>query len=145
LVKDFIMSTITVTEVRNARSLQADNQRLDVEINHPTYGWIPYTIDPSDTDNTIDNAALLALVGGDFSAYVAPTQEELDAEASVNARSERDRLLRWVIDPIVSNPLRWAALTTEKQNEWSQYRTDLLNVPQQSGFPNTISWPIKPE
>jgi len=139
------MSTITATEVRNARSLQADNQRLDVEINHPTYGWIPYTIDPSDTDNTIDNAALLALVGGDFSAYVAPTQEELDAEASVNARSERDRLLRWVIDPIVSNPLRWAALTTEKQNEWSQYRTDLLNVPQQSGFPNTISWPTKPE
>ena len=63
-----------ITELRNARSLQADNQRLDVEINHPQHGWIPYTIDPADDDATIDNAALLYLIGADFEAYIAPPQ-----------------------------------------------------------------------
>ena len=136
--------SIAITQVRNAASLQADNLRMDVEINHPKYGWIPYTIDPSDTDTTIDNDAIMALIGTDFAAYVAPTQEELDAVTAGQVRAERDRILTTVVDPLVSNPLRWADLTEAKQAEWSQYRTDLLNVPQQSGFPNTITWPTEP-
>ncbi len=135
---------ISITEVRNAASLQADNLRMDVEINHPKYGWIPYTVDPADTDTTIDNDAIMALIGTDFAAYVAPTQEELDAATAAEVRAERDRILTTVVDPLVSNPLRWADLTEAKQAEWSQYRTDLLNVPQQSGFPNTITWPTEP-
>ena len=35
-------------------------------------------------------------------------------------------------------------LTDTKQAEWTQHRTDLLNLPDQSGFPNTVSWPTKP-
>ena len=35
-------------------------------------------------------------------------------------------------------------LTVVKQTEWTTYRTDLLGVPQQAGFPNTITWPTKP-
>jgi len=132
--------SITIAEVRNAQSLQSDNQRMDVEINHPTYGWIPYHLDPSDTDATVDNAAILALVGDDFGAYVAPTQAELDAALAAQVRAERDNLLV-VVDAIVSNPLRWADLSSDKQNEWSTYRQDLLDVPQQSGFPSTVTWP----
>ena len=136
--------TITITEVRNAQSLQSDNTRMDVEINHPDYGWIPYTLDPADTDTTIDNAEVMALIGTDFTAYVAPTQAELDASAAAQARDERDSILVAVVDPLVSNPLRWAEMTADKQSEWSQYRTDLLNVPQQAGFPNNITWPTEP-
>tara|TARA_R110000803_G_scaffold142675_1_gene208942 strand:- start:109 stop:495 length:387 start_codon:yes stop_codon:yes gene_type:complete len=60
------------------------------------------------------------------------------------------RGLRWTylkddVDPIVSNPLRWVELTPEKQAEWATYRTALLNVPQQAGFPHTVAWPTKPE
>ena len=132
--------TITITEVRNAKSLQSDNLRMDVEINHPDYGWIPYTVDPSDTDTTVDNTAILALVGTDFSAYVAPTQAELDAALAAQVRSSRDLLLS-VVDVVVSNPLRWASLTSDKQNEWTVYRQALLDVPQQSGFPSTVTWP----
>ena len=73
---------IVITQVRNAQSLQSDNLRMDLEIDHPDHGWIPYTVDPSDTDTTIDNAAILALVGSSFGAYVAPTQAELDAALS---------------------------------------------------------------
>ena len=136
--------SITITQVRYAQSLNVDNTRFDVEINHPDYGWIPYTLDPSDTDNTVNNSELISLIGTDFTAYVAPTQAELDAETADQVRSDRDYKLLTEVDPLVTNPLRWAELTSDKQTEWSQYRTDLLNVPQQSGFPNTITWPTKP-
>ena len=136
---------ITITEVRNAASLQADNQQMDVEINHPDYGWIPYRLAPWDTDQTINNSAILTLIGSNFKEYVAPTQSELDAETATNIREERDTLLVTVVDPLVSNPLRWASLASDKQTEWANYRTNLLGVPQQAGFPNSITWPTKPE
>lgn len=137
--------TIVITEYRNAAALDANADCMDVEINHPEHGWIPYTIDASVSEPSVDHASLRSLIGADYSAYVAPTQEELDAEAADNIRYERDRRLAVEVDPVVTNPLRWAELTTEKQNEWTQYRVDLLNVPQQAGFPNTINWPTKPE
>jgi len=136
--------TITITEVRNAASLQADNLRMDVEINHPHYGWIPYTLDPSDTDMTVNNDAIMALIGTDFAAYVAPTAEEIAATAAAQVRSERDQLLLEV-DAVAGNALRWADLTAAKQAEWATYRTALLGVPQQAGFPTDITWPTKPE
>ena len=136
--------TITITEVRNAQSLNAENTRFEVEINHPEHGWIPYGLDPDDTDMTVDNSVLLTLIGSDYAAYVAPTQAELDAELSANLRGLRDQKLTQEVDPIVTNPLRWAELTDAKQAEWTQYRTDLLNLPEQSGFPNNITWPTKP-
>jgi hypothetical protein len=136
--------SIKIAEVRNAQSLQSDNLRMDVEINHPDYGWIPYTVDPADTDSTIDNAAILALVGDNFDAYVAPTQAEIDAALATQVRAQRDSLLV-AVDAVVSNPLRWADLSSDKQTEWTVYRQALLDVPQQVGFPNNINWPTQPE
>ncbi len=137
--------SITITEVRNARSMNAANTVIDVEINHPKFGWIPYLLTDYDTDTTIDNDAVMALIGTNFAAYVPPTQAEIDAAAAAQVRAERDSILARVVDPIASNALRWADMTTDQQNAWTQYRTDLLNVPQQNGFPYNIVWPIKPE
>jgi len=139
------MMTIVITEYRNAKSLDANNDRMDVEVNHPEYGWIPYTMDASVVNPSFDHSDLRSLIGSNFTVYTAPTQAELDAQVASEVRMMRDHLLKSEVDSIVSNPLRWADMTSEKQTEWSQYRTDLLNVPQQSGFPNTISWPTKPE
>ena len=138
------MPTVTITEVRNAQSLNAENTRFEVEINHPEYSWIPYGLDPDDTDITVDNSVLLGLIGSDYAAYVAPTQAELDAKLAAGLRAERDQKLAEEVDPVVTNPLRWAELTDAKQAEWTQYRTDLLNLPAQAGFPNTVTWPTKP-
>ena len=132
--------TITITQVRKTASLQSDNTRMDVEINHPDYGWIPYTLDPADTDTTINNDEVMALIGTDFAAYVAPTDAELATAAAAQVRSQRDQLLLEV-DAFVGNPLRWADLSSEAQAAWATYRTALLDVPQQSGFPDTITWP----
>ena len=137
--------SITITEVCNAQSLQADNARMNVDINHPTYGWIPYTIDPADTDMTVNNDELLELIGSDYAAYVPPTQEELDAALAASIRYTRNNLLATEVDPLVSNPLRWADLTSGQQAEWTLYRRALLDITAQAGFPNEVVWPTKPE
>jgi len=135
--------SITITEVRNAASLQSDNLRMDLEINHPQHGWIPYTVDPADTDMTIDNAAVMSLIGTDFAAYVPPTQAELDAALAAEVRADRNgRLVE--VDAVAGNALRWAALDADTQAEWATYRQALLDVPQQTDFPNDITWPHEP-
>lgn len=134
--------SIEITEIRNAVSLNAENTIFDLEINHPEFGWIPYSLHPDDSDNTIDNADLLNLIGSNYSAF---SQSDYDAKIAANVRRVRNLRLEQEVDPIVSNPLRWAEMTTEEQTTWSQYRTDLLNVPQQSGFPHNVTFPTKPE
>ena len=136
--------SIIITEVRNAVSLQSDNLSMDVEINHPQHGWIPYTLDPADTDTTIDNDAVMALIGDDFTAYVPPTQAELDAAEAASVRADRDGRLTEV-DAIAGNALRWAALDADTQSLMVYIPSSLLDVPQQSGFPHDITWPTKPE
>ncbi len=135
---------VEITQTRNARSLNTENTMFDVEIRHPVYDWIPYTLNPADTDETINNDDLRTLIGDDFAAYVPPTQEELDAEASVHVRYERDMRLLQEVDPIVSNPLRWADMTTKQQNAWSQYLTDLLNHTEPEDIPNDVTRPTTP-
>ena len=131
---------------RNAKYINA-NGWIDCEIEHPEYGWIPYTLDPADTDMTINNDDLLAAMAsnGDVAAYVPPTQAELDAEAAAAVRAERDMKLATEVDTIAGNALRWAALTAEQQQAWADYRQALLDIPQQSGFPHDVVWPTKPE
>jgi hypothetical protein len=126
---------------RNAKHIS--NGRIDCEIEHEVHGWLPYTLDPADTDTTVDNDALLAAIGDDVAAYVAPTQAELNAALAAEVRSNRNGRLTEV-DAIAGNTLRWAALDAETQAAWAIYRQALLDVPQQADFPNTVTWPTKP-
>tara|TARA_R110000803_G_scaffold85629_1_gene151931 strand:- start:12 stop:278 length:267 start_codon:yes stop_codon:yes gene_type:complete len=61
-----------------------------------------------------------------------------------DVRNERDSKLQSEVDVIASNALRWADLSSEAQAAWATYRTALLDVPQQSGFPD-VTWPTAPE
>ena len=133
--------SIIITQVRNAQSANTANTFMSVEIDHPDYGWIPYGVNPTDTDTTINNDEVMALIGTDFAAYVAPTAEELATAAAAQVRSTRDRKLQSEVDPVAGNALRWAALTSEQQTAWATYRTALLNVPAQAGFPDNVTWP----
>lgn len=127
---------------RNAKYI--DNEgRIDCEIEHPVYGWIPYTLDPNDTDNTVDNSELLALMY-EQDDVVAITQEELDSQLAEEIRYQRDLKLATEVDPLVMNSLRWNDLTAKEQQAISDYRKALLDLPQQAGFPNDITWPVKP-
>ena len=116
---------------------------IDCEIDHPVYGWIPFTCDPSDTGALFDTAALLAEMQPHAAPYVPPPPPT-DEEVAAEVRAERDRRLATEVDPIAGNALRWAALTAEEQQAWADYRQALLDVPQQAGFPADINWPVAP-
>ena len=77
--------------------------------------------------------------------WLAPTQIEIDEDEGFQVRLIRDLRLHNEVDPIVSNALRWSELTEDKQSEWRQYRTDLLSISDQDGFPHNVIWPTKPE
>ena len=130
---------------RNAQRLA--NGWIDCEIEHPERGWIPFTCDTNDTGALFDVVALHAQMDADpaTAAYVPPTQEELDAAAARVVRAERDYRLAAEVDPLVSNPLRWADLTAEKQAEWVAYRRALLDITAQAEFPHGVVWPVAPQ
>jgi len=61
---------------------------------------------------------------------------------AIKKRQDRNLVLNQTVDRV--NPVWYASLTTEQQAELSAYRQALLDVPNQSGFPDSIIWPPKP-
>lgn len=67
---------------------------------------------------------------------------QLDLAAlAITQRQHRNTLLS-VVDRV--NPIWYASLTAQQQSELAQYRQALLDVPQQSGWPVTVDWPVQP-
>lgn len=132
-----------ITNVRNARYFDDTFTRVDLEIEHPEHGWIPYLLTPEDTDTNIDNEEILSLLGDNILPYVPPSQEQLDEWAAAGVRHDRAMRLEEV-DTIAGNALRWSALDADTQAAWSTYRQALLDVTSQSGFPHNVTWPTKP-
>lgn len=128
-------------EYRNAKFIESN--RIDCEINHPKMGWIPFTLDKSDAGSDIDVVKLYneIISSGNVTPYVPPTAEEILAEATIEAKMQRKYLLETVVDPIVTNPLRWADLSAEEQERVKTYRQALLDITDQVGFPHNIEWP----
>jgi hypothetical protein len=61
---------------------------------------------------------------------------------TLTGRSERDLLLTESDKLVV--PDRWETYTEEQKQIVRDYRQALRDIPQQSGFPETIVWPEKP-
>lgn len=135
------MAGIIITEYRNVVSWNDENTKFELELNHPSHGWIPFTLMMGDTGSDIDIEALRELIGNNFTPASQEAKDEVEAGV---VRFQRDARLKEEVDPLITNILRWNQLSSEKQNEWAQYRTDLLNVPQQSGFPHNVTFPTKP-
>jgi hypothetical protein len=71
-----------------------------------------------------------------FDAKEQAWEAGADDRAAVQVREERDALLAatdWMANSDVTMTSGWAT-----------YRQALRDVPAQSGFPNTITWPTKP-
>ena len=132
-------------DYRNAKF--TGEAEITCEINHEEHGWIPFTCHRDDSGALFDVVTLYDAMAADSNteAYVAPTAEEIKEDLARTARANRRYDLELYVDPIVSNPIRWGALGTDKQNELTTYRQAMLDVPTQSGFPETISWPTKPD
>lgn len=72
----------------------AQDGRIDCEINHPVYGWIPFTADPNDVEQHGRDIHKTALAMSP-SAYVAPpayvpTKADQEAARAEAYRTESD-------------------------------------------------------
>jgi len=107
---------------------------VDCEIEHPEYGWIPFTASPSDPEE----------YGRDLyneiiqSQNIAPYQPPSDDAVAEEIRSIRNSLITktdWTQLPDVPEKIK---------SEWAAYRQALRDVPEQPDFPYNIVWPDKP-
>lgn len=65
-------------EFRNAFYSRQDGSAIDMEVNHPTFGWIPFTATAQDPE--AHGRELFALASaGTVAPYVSPTIEEVRA------------------------------------------------------------------
>lgn len=78
-----------------------------------------------------------AIVSFDFN------EQKQDVMLASTARAQRQFLLEEYID-ILNGP-RWAAMSLEEQMKWSNYRQELLDIPEQEGFPRSFTWPEIPD
>lgn len=82
-----------------------------------------------------------------------PPDPQTIEQLAASARNERDQLLKSVYDPGINMALRALRMSTtpEEQSyaegkivELDNYAQALEDVPEQSGFPQTINWPVMP-
>tara|TARA_R100000773_G_C4221176_1_gene120142 strand:+ start:6261 stop:6677 length:417 start_codon:yes stop_codon:yes gene_type:complete len=137
---------IEIKQYKNAKIVN-ENGDIDCEIKHPVHGWIPFTVNLNDNGSDIDVKKLSDSINlnGDAQAYKAPTDDEINKQKAQQVRDARNYILTFEVDPIVSNPLRWADMTESKQDEWKKYRQDLLDITKQAKFPKVVTFPKKPE
>lgn len=79
-------------EWRHAKWDDAEHKRCTLEINHPDFGWIPFTLDPNDKGTYVDTPGLYAAVcaaGCECAEYVPPTAEELLQQERVDMHVTR--------------------------------------------------------
>jgi len=88
------------------------------------------------------------IVDGYYDAYqwrvdqghVVPV-ESAEQDMTPHLKNHRNTLLS-AVDRV--NPVWYAALTVDQQQELITYRQQLLDVPQQTSFPTQVEWPAKP-
>ena len=77
-------------------------------------------------------------------AEIAPipaVPELTEEQQKMQVRAQRNSLL----DLCDWTQLPDAPLTAEQKQEWAEYRQALRDVPEQTGFPENVAWPLVPE
>ena len=94
--------------------------------------WVHTT--PESPDNVGDKSS------GIGSIAIVLTDEEYDTVLAASARQKRDRLIA-APDHLVTPDY---PIESDRHAKVKIYRQALRDIPEQSGFPRTITWPEKP-
>ena len=115
----------------SSTSLQAVNANGAVQ--DALGNWVEaWVVVDAFSDTTNDEDGMVTTKAANEASYLAG----LDATAAASARAERDTLITATDYFALSDVVMTTAMTT--------YRQALRAVPEQSGFPNTITWPTAP-
>lgn len=113
------------------------------EVNGSTGATVPiwtydrYTIPVRVTSNTA------AKISENYADWLQKAKDYERAQEADKVRSHRDKLLN-DCDLIYCNPSNWAAMDKPAQAVWQEYKQALRDVPQQSGFPYSATFPPLP-
>lgn len=146
--------------VRNPKWANAAQTLLDCEVDFDDLveEFVPFlAVASGDYPHTHEIFA--RCVAGEFgpvAEYEPPA--DITGEAALNqVRGKRDHILKTEVDPVVSNPLRWADLTEAQRQAWTNYRRALLDITTTYPTPSYVwneatqqhdevgvTWPVKP-
>ena len=134
------------SKVTDCKYTTANKEFIGCQVTFDTLGTVYFVASCHDVETHGKEIYQRAVAGefgliADFKPYIPPNLTLEEKQAKV--RSERDSLLLQ-LDSFISNPLRWADLDEQEKLNLSKYRVELLNVPQQERFPDSVVWPEKP-
>lgn len=128
-------------QVKNPQWANTQHTLINLEIEHPEYGWIPFTANPNDVEEHGRQLYAEAAAGqfGPIAEYVAPV-----ASADAN-KAEAERCLQatdWVNQPDVYDPARNPHLMN--RDAFLDYRSWCRNIAVNPVAGN-LNWPTEPE
>ena len=128
-------------QAKNPKYNQAGT--IDLEIDNPKYGWIPFTASPDDVEQHGRDFYEQAIAGnfGPISAYVPPPP--FVAPASENKAQAEHRLAAtdWVNQPDVYDPANTPHLTN--RDAFIAYRSQVRAIAVNPVGGN-LDWPVEP-
>ena len=79
--------------IKNPQYSSPDKSTIDVDLNHPEYGWIPFTASPDDSEQIGQDIFHAAQAGeyGPIADYVAPPAPEPQYKTQFSVLEFRDR------------------------------------------------------
>jgi hypothetical protein len=98
--------------------------RIDCEIEHPQYGWIPFTADPDDPEKHGRDIFAALVASGDVRKYVAPkgpTKAERLATEREQIAAQRRAAMTSEADPLF---FEWQA-GEATEAEWKAKRQEI--------------------
>jgi len=117
--------------------------QITLDYNHPVFGWIPFLACPEDVE--LHGREIYEMArNGEFGDVAPLDYQDRIRQEKKSVRRSRDALLEQ-LDSIVLHPLRWNSFSEEEKAEVGEYRQQLLDIPQQKGFPSGVQWPTLPE
>ena len=118
----------------------ADQTMIDLEIDHPNLGWIPFTARPDDVE-ALGQELYAKAIAGDF-GLIAPYVAPVMPSAANKAEAER-RLAStdWVNQPDVYDPANTPHLTN--RDAFIAYRSALRAIAINPTEGN-LEWPVEP-
>jgi hypothetical protein len=130
-------------QIKTPTYANAAHTLVNCQIDHPTYGWIPFTASAEDPEQHGRDifAELIAGDHGPIADYVPPPPPSTEVLAQ-QARAQRDAALS--ASDWTQLPDAQASLSAEKKAAWADYRQALRDVTEQPGFPGQIDWPTAP-
>lgn len=133
-------------QVKNPHWANSEHTLIDMEIDHPEFGWIPFTANPDDVEAS-GRALYAEAVAGDFgpvAEYVPPPPPPpYVATADSNKANAQKRLAvtDWVNEPDVYDTTRNPHLMN--RDEFLDYRAWCRNIAVNPVAGN-LDWPTEP-